>query len=75
MATTVQVNEDLRKTLEKLKLYKKESLNDVIVRLVKMSVDTEPLSKKEIEDIRESLKDIEEGRVYKLEDVKKELGL
>ena len=66
MATTVQVNEDLRKTLEKLKLYKKESLNDVIVRLVKMSVDTEPLSKKEIEDIRESLKDIEEGRVTAL---------
>jgi len=38
------------------------------------SVDSEPLSESEKEAIEESLEDIRQGRVYTLEEVKKELG-
>ncbi len=38
------------------------------------SIDSEPLSESEKEAIEESLEDIKQGRVYTLEEVKKELG-
>ncbi len=75
MATTIQIDKDIRKELEDLKIHKRESLNDVISRLIKMSVDTEPLSKEEIEGIEASLEDIKQGSVYTTEEVKKQLEL
>jgi predicted transcriptional regulator len=40
-----------------------------------MAIDDEPLSKEELAGIKRGLKDIEEGRVHTLENVKKKLGI
>ena len=73
--TTIQLKRSTRKKLEELKIHERESLDSVIDRLVKIAIDEEPLSKDEIEGIKRGLKDIEEGRIHKAEDVYKKLGI
>ena len=73
--TTVQLKVRTKRKLEQLKMTKEESFDSVVDRLANMAIDDEPLSKEEIEGIRKSLKDIEAGRVYRAEDVYKELGI
>ncbi len=73
--TTVQVKMSTKAKLDQLKITKEESMDSVIARLTNMAIDYEPLSKEEIERIERSLLDIKAGRVHKMEDVAKELGL
>ncbi len=72
MATTIQISEELKKELEKLKLYPRESYENVIWDLLEANMELSEETKKELE---KAYKDIEEGRVYTHEEVKKELGL
>jgi predicted transcriptional regulator len=73
--TTIQISKVTRKRLDKLKLFEREPLDSVIERLTNMAVDEEPLSESDITGIKKGLKDIEEGKVYTLESVKKGLGI
>ena len=73
--TTIQLKKRTRVRLEKLKINPREPIDNVIERLLDMSIDEEPLSKEEIAGIKAGLKDIEEGRVHKAEDVYKDLGI
>ena len=61
--TTVQVKVSTKRKLENLKIAKGESMDSVIDRLTILAIDEEPLSKDEIRGIRQSLKDIEQGKV------------
>jgi type IV secretory pathway ATPase VirB11/archaellum biosynthesis ATPase len=73
--TTVLLKKSTRRKLEELKTNPNESIDSVVDRLANMAIDSEPLSKDEIESIKRSLADIEAGRVRKLKDVAKEMGL
>ncbi len=73
--TTVLLKKSTKKRLDALKTNPRESMDSVIERLANMAVDDEPLSKEEIAGIRKSLNDIEHGRVHKMRDVAKEMGL
>jgi|YelNatPaOPRAMG01_1025707.scaffolds.fasta_scaffold01016_34 predicted transcriptional regulator len=75
MKTTIQVEEEVKKMLEELKIHPKESYNLVIKRLTKSKIDEEPLSKETVEAIERGLKDIKEGRFYSTEEVKKRLNI
>ncbi len=72
MATTIQVSEELKRELEKLKLYPRESYENVIWDLLEANMELSEETKKELE---KAYRDIEEGRIYTHEEVKKELGL
>lgn len=72
MPTTIQISEELKKELNKRKLYDNESYEDVIWDIIE---DTEQLSEETKKDILQAEKDIKAGRVKTLEQVKKELGL
>ena len=72
MATTIQVSEELKRELDKLKLYPRESYEDVIWDLLEANMELSEEMKKELE---KAYKDIEEGRVHTHEEVKRELGL
>jgi predicted transcriptional regulator len=72
MATTIQVSEELVKELKGMKIYDKESYEEVIWDLIE---DTKELSEGTKRDIEEARKDFAEGRVYTHEEVKRELGL
>ena len=72
MVTTIQVSEELKRELDKLKLYPRESYEDVIWDLLEGNME---LSKEMKKNLEKAYKDIEEGRIYTHEEVKKELGL
>ena len=73
--TTVQIRKTVRAKLEKMKIYPKESIDDVIERLIAGNIDYEPLSKGEIKGIEQGLADIKAGRVYSLKQVRENLGI
>ena len=72
MATTIQVSQELVQELKKRKFTDSESYEEVIWDLIE---DTQELSKQTKKDISESIKEIERGEFYTLEEVKKRLGL
>lgn len=71
MVTTIQVSENLLGTLKKRKQYDKESYEEVIWNLVEDTLELNEETKKEVEKARAEVK---AGKVYSLEEVKKELG-
>ena len=70
--TTIQVDLSTKKRLENLKIYKRETLNDVIDNLIEDSTELSETTKKEIE---ESMREIENGEFVTHDRVEKELGL
>ena len=72
MATTIQVSRDLLETLQKRKLYDKESYEEVIWDLVEDSMELSEETKRDIEKARAKVR---AGKVYTHEQVKKRLGL
>ena len=75
METTIQIKKDLKDRLNSLRLYPNESYDSVIRRISELAIDDEPLSKETIERIEASLKDIKEGKVYTIDEVKKRIGI
>lgn len=72
MATTIQVSEELLDELKQRKLYDRETYEEIIWDLVE---DTAELSEETKRHIAQAEKDIREGRIIPLEQVKKKLGL
>ena len=58
-----------------MKIFKNESYNSVVERLIKMAYDEEPLTDEEIEGIKESLEDIKANRVFTEDEAKKMLSI
>ncbi len=75
METTIQIKKDLKDRLNSLRLYPNESYDSVIRRISELAIDDEPLSKETIERIEASLKDIKEGKVFSMDEVKKRIGI
>lgn len=71
MATTIQVSRGLLETLQKRKLYGKESYEEVIWDLVEDSMELSEETKRNIEKSRAEIK---AGKTYTHEQVKKMLG-
>jgi len=75
MVTTIQIDEKVKETLEKLKIHPRDTYNKVIERLITIHDDEGELSEETIRHIEQSLEDIKKGRIYTLEEVKKKLKL
>ena len=73
--TTIQLQPEVKASLDQLKKHPRESYNDVIRRLVGSRIDEEPLSEEAIEGIEEALGDIRKGRLHTEEEMKKEFGV
>lgn len=70
--TTIQVSVETLEKLKALKIYEKESYDEVITDLIE---DHQELSKETKEALKRAEEDFKNGRVKSLEQVKKELGL
>ena len=77
MPTSIQVEKEIKKRLDKFKNHPRETYNEVLSRMIHMlsQQNKEELSQQTIKNIRKSLNDIEKGKVYSLEQVEQELGL
>jgi len=72
MATTIHISEALKQELQKRKIFSRETYEDVIWDLIEADKE---LSQETLRNLEASYRDIKEGRVYTLDEVKKELGL
>jgi predicted transcriptional regulator len=72
MAIIIQISQDLKKELDQRKFSKNDTYEEVIWDLVE---DTMELSEETKKNIKEALEDVKAGRIYTLEEVKKEFGL
>lgn len=72
MYTTIQVTEELKNLLEKMKLYERETYNDIIERLVEDEMELTEETKKEIASV---LKEVKAGKYVSHEQAKKKLGI
>jgi len=88
MATTIQLDEKLKEKLDKLKIHRRETYNELILRLISSSspkkLDRESLIEtievlsdpKTMRDLAEALERINKGDLgTPIEEVRKELGL
>ena len=73
MKTTIQVDVEVKKMLDELKIHERESYSSVIRRLIMSRIDEEPLSRETLKKIEEALEDIKSGRLYTSEDVRREV--
>ncbi len=71
MVTTIQLKETTKDKLDKMKLYRQETYNDVLERLIE---DVSDLNLKAREELESAIKDIESGKWMSLEKLAKELG-
>jgi len=71
MKTTIQIDVEIKKMLDELKIHERESYSSVIKRLIMSRIDDEPLSKETLRRIEEALEDIKSGRLYTSEDVRR----
>ena len=72
MDTTIQVSKELLGTLKAMKMYEKESYENILWDLIEDRMEFSEQTKK---NIAIAEKDVAEGRVHSWEDVKKELGI
>ncbi|KAF5422556.1 MAG: putative transcriptional regulator [Candidatus Methanomarinus sp.] len=71
MVTTIQINEDIKAVLNQMKIFDRETYNDVLERLIEDVHELNDTTKKEIES---ALKEIENGKYITHEDLAEELG-
>ena len=69
--TTIQIKQSTKEVLERMKIYKRETYNDVLERLIEEVQELNEETKKEIELARKA---VEEGRYVTHEKLKEELG-
>lgn len=73
--STIKISKKIKNDLRKQMNHPKETYEEVIVRLLKITQEDDVLSKSTIKNIEEGVADIKAGRMYTTEQVKKKLGL
>jgi predicted transcriptional regulator len=73
-AVTIKITPALKKKLDGLKRFPRESYDEVISRLA-LQAEEDRITDEDIRDIGEALEDIKAGRVYTSAELKKALGL
>jgi predicted transcriptional regulator len=69
--TTIQVKKSTKEALEKMKIYKRETYNDVLERLIE---EVQELNEETKQDIELARKAVKEGRFVTHEKLKDEMG-
>lgn len=68
MPTTIQISDNVKQKLDKMKIFERETYNGVIENMIEDNLELNDKTKKEIEEARK-------GRTFSHEEVRKMLGL
>lgn len=71
MPTTIQVTKEIKAALDRLKIFKRETYNDVIERLLE---DLSELNDDTIKEIDMTIEQVKKGKSISHEDLGKEMG-
>ena len=66
MPTTIQISDPVKKSLEKMKIFKRETYNDVIENLIEDNLELNGKTKKELEERRKNPEFISHEEVGKI---------
>ncbi|MHA1730197.1 MAG: DUF7557 family protein [Promethearchaeota archaeon] len=69
--TTIQLSIETKKKLDKLKMSKRETYNDIIENLIEDSLE---LNEETLKDLKKAIEEVKRGNVHSLEKVKSEMG-
>ena len=72
MATTIQISNDVKQVLDKMKLFERETYNGVIEVMIEDNLRLNEKTKREVE---EAIRRIDSGDFISQEEVEKSLGL
>ena len=72
MSTTIQISDNVKSVLDRMKMIERETYNDVIERMIEDDLELNKKTKIEIEEARKRIK---KGEFYTEEEAKKILGL
>lgn len=72
MATTIQISDDVKTTLDNMKVFDRETYNEIIENMIEDNLELNEKTKQEIEEAR---KQIKSGKFVSHEEVKKRYGL
>ena len=72
MPTTIQISDNVKSVLDKMKMIERETYNEVIERMIEDDLELNEKTKIEIEEARKRIK---AGKFIRHEEVKKRLGL
>ena len=71
MVTTIPIKKETKSTLNQMKLFERETYNDVLERLIE---DVQELNEETKQEIESARKEIQNGKYVTLEKLAKELG-
>ena len=71
MVTTIQIKEDMKSALTQMKIFERETYNDVLERLIE---DVRELNEETKKEIKTAIKEIESGKYVTHEQLAKEMG-
>jgi predicted transcriptional regulator len=72
MPTTIQISDNVKSVLDRMKMIERETYNDVIERMIEDDLELNEKTKIEIEEARKRIKS---GKFITQEEAKKRLGL
>ena len=72
MQTTIQISDSVKRVLDKMKIFQRETYNEVIENMIEDNLELNQKTKDEIEEAR---KQIKAGKLVSHEEVKKRYGL
>ena len=72
METTIRISREVKNQLDKMKLFDRETYNDVIENMIEDNLELNEKTKKEVEEARKRIK---KGEFYTHKEVGKMLGL
>jgi len=72
MPTTIQISDNVKNILDKMKIYERETYNEVIENMIEDSLELNEETKKEIEEARRRVRS---GKFLTQEEAEKRLGL
>ncbi len=72
--TTIQIKTDTLKRLKEMKVYARESYDEVINNILDND-EVEVLTEEDIKEIEEGLADVKAGRIRSIESIAKEFGV
>jgi len=72
MPTTIQISNDVKSTLEKMKIFDRESYNEVMERMIEDYLELNERTKEEIEEAK---KRIQSGKFVSMQDIEKEFDV
>lgn len=72
MTTTIQISDEVKHKLERMKLFARESYNEILERMIEDELDLNEQTKKEVEEARKRILD---GKGISHEQVMKKFGI